>query len=151
MAYERHDLEEMTLQRLAYILPQTPEEEAEVKEVFERRASVSRYETLTNVDVRLGWQEAILQKYVEERRASMAPENPATLTSEDQAKLDANVITKEIEMELQEKLDRKNKRTVESVEEPLVEEPVAEEPVAPEVPAIPTEEIKPKRKYTKKK
>lgn len=100
----------MTLQRLAYILPQTSEEEAMVKEIFEQRAKVSTYQTLTTIDVKLGWQEAILQKYIDEKRETMAPENPAALTPEEEANLDANVITKEKELELQAKLDARNKK-----------------------------------------
>lgn len=119
MAYDKFDLEEMTLQRLAYILPQSPEEEAEVKAVFEQRASVSDYRTLTSIDVKIGWQEGIIQKYVDERRATMAPENAAVLNDQDQQKLDASVITKEIELELQAKLDAKNgKKTVAIEDEP---------------------------------
>lgn len=104
------ELGNMTLQRLAYILPQTMEEETMVKEVFDQRAKVSTYQTLTTIDVKLGWQEEILQKYVNEKRETMAPENPASLTPEEESNLDAAVVTKEKELALQAILDKRNKK-----------------------------------------
>lgn len=111
MSYTREELGAMTLQRLAYVLPQNAEDEKLVQEVFEARAAASSYQTLTSVDVKQGWQEVILQKYVDEKRQTMALENPATLSAEDEAALDTNVITKEKELELQAKLDEKNGKT----------------------------------------
>lgn len=110
MSLTRQELGSMTLQRLAYILPQTAEEETMVKEVFESRARNSTYQTLTTIDVKLGWQENILQKFIDEKREVMAPENPVSLTPEDEARLDTAVITKDTELELQAKLDAKNKK-----------------------------------------
>jgi hypothetical protein len=106
------ELGSMTLQRLAYILPQTMEEETMVKEVFEARAKHSTYQTLTTIDVKLGWQEEIIQKYVDLKRETMAPENPAFLTPEEEANLDTAVITKGKELELQAKLDKRNHKKV---------------------------------------
>lgn len=102
------ELGSMTLQRLAYILPQTMEEETIVKEAFDARASHSSYQTLTTIDVKLGWQEAIIQKYVDVKRETMAPENPASLTPEEESNLDTAVVTKDKELELQAKLDKRN-------------------------------------------
>lgn len=130
--YSRDELSTFTLQKLASVYPQNLQEEESLKEIFEQRASVSNYFTLTSlVDIKSGWQEAIVQKYVDLRRETMALENPATLSPEDESNLDTNVITKEKELELQAKLDKKNGRL-----KPALEEPVEE--VAPE--QIPVEE-----------
>lgn len=122
---DRQTLGSMTLQRLAYILPQNSEEETVVKEIFAQRASNSTYQTLTTIDVKLGWQETILQKYIDEKREGMAPENPASLSPEDEGRLDTAVVTKETELELQDKLDKKNKKqkglseSEDEIEDPL--------------------------------
>lgn len=110
MSFSQQELGGMTLQRLAYILPQTMEEETMVKEIFDTRAKHSNYQTLTTIDVKLGWQEVIIQKYVDLKRETMAIENPAELSPEDESFLDTAVITKEKELELQAKLDKKNKK-----------------------------------------
>lgn len=108
MRFDRNELSQMSLQRLSYVLPQDMDEEILLKEIFEQRASVSTYQTLTSVDVKIGWQEGIIQKHVDIKRETMAPENAAELSGEDQAALDASVVTKEKELELQAKLDAKN-------------------------------------------
>lgn len=130
MSYTKQELYTMTLQRLAYVMPQNAEDEKLLQEIFELRAAVSTYQTLTAIDVRQGWQEDILQKYVDEKRETMARENPATLNGEDQAALDSNVITKEKELELQAKLDEKNKikkeeSTADETEIPAIAEQIA--------------------------
>lgn len=118
--YSRDELSNFTLQKLASIYPQTQEDETTLREIFEMRARVSPYHTLTAmVDIKSGWQEQIIQKYVDEKRETMAPENPATLSPEDEAQLDAAFITKDKELELQAKLDKKNGK---KVKEEVVEE-----------------------------
>lgn len=126
MSYTTQELGSMTLQRLAYILPQTMEEETMVKEVFESRAKHSTYQTLTTIDVKMGWQEDILQKYINEKRENMAPENPASLTPEEESNLDTAVITKEKELELQAIIDKRNKKQKGLVEK-VVLKPIKEE------------------------
>ncbi len=107
--YSRDELSQFPLQKLASIYPQNIEEEELLQEIFEMRASVSSYFALTSlVDVKHKWQEDILQKYIDEKRETMAPENPVSLTPEDEAKLDSAVVTKETELELQAKLDKHN-------------------------------------------
>lgn len=124
MTYSRDELAAFTLQKLASIYPQNEQEENLVKEMFEKRASISNYAVLTSmVDVKAKWQEDILQKYVDEKRETMAPENPAELTAEEEAQLDANVITKEKELELQAKLDKRNGKVSDDVEV-LADEPI---------------------------
>lgn len=109
MTYSRDELATFTLQKLASIYPQNLEEETILKEAFEIKASNSSYFALTSlVDIKSGWQEEILQKYVDIRRETMPIENAATLNAEDESYLDASVITKEKELELQAKLDSKN-------------------------------------------
>lgn len=144
MNHTRQELGAMTLQRLAYVLPVTLEEENLLKEVFEQRASVSSYFILTTIDVKQGWQEAILQKYIDEKRETMVPENPATLTPAEEAELDFQNITKEKELAFQAKLDAENAKKknlagkpkkLEVVSEPTRDMSVdpkeeAEEPVA---------------------
>lgn len=116
----------MTLQKLASIYPPTLEDESLLKEMFDMRARVSSYFALTSlVDIKTKWQEEIVQKYVDEKRETMAPENPAELSPEDEAQLDANKITKEKELELQAKLDKKNGK----VQEEEFAAPEAETPV----------------------
>lgn len=110
MTYSTQELGNMTLQRLAYILPQNMEEETMVKEIFDTKASTSTYQTLTTIDVKLGWQETIIQKYVDIKRETMAPENPASLTPEEEGNLDTQFVTKEKELELQAILDKRNHR-----------------------------------------
>lgn len=111
MDYTRDELSQFNLQKLASLYPQTLEQENLIKEVFEQRASVSNYNTLTSmVDVKAKWQEEIIQKYVDLRRETMALENPAVLSEADEAELDPGVITKEKELALQAKLDKKNGR-----------------------------------------
>lgn len=141
--YTRDELSTFPLQKLASIYPQTEQEEVLLQEVFEQRASVSNYFTLTSlVDVKNGWQEKIIQKYVDIKRETMALENPATLLPEDEAALDTNVITKEKELELQEKLDKKNGRYKEPVlEEPTVEEAPEQIPAAEDASVEPVEEV----------
>lgn len=109
MRYSRDELSTFTLQKLASIYPRNAEEEALLHEIFEQRASVSSYHTLTSVvDIKEGWQEKIVQQYVDKLRETMQPENPVSLTPEDEAKLDTAVITKAQELELQAKLDEAN-------------------------------------------
>lgn len=132
MSYTRDELSTFTLQKLASIYPQNKEEDEILQEIFEKKASVSSYFTLTSlVDVKHKWQEEILQKYIDLKRETMAPENPVSLTPSDEAKLDSNVITKEAELELQAKLDKGNKRKTDaskgSQENPLTEEEAVEE------------------------
>lgn len=136
MTYSREELSNFTLQQLAALYTPTLEEETLVQEMFEQRASVSNYDTLNNLDIKTGWQQEIVQKYINIRRESMTPENAAELSAADQALLEPGVVTKEIELQLQAKLDAKNKRK-KVVEEPI-EEPVAEIPVeaAPETPKV---------------
>jgi hypothetical protein len=111
MQYSRDELSTFPLQKLASLYPQNAQDEELLKEIFEMRASVSSYFVLTSlVDIRNGWQEKIIQKYVDQHRETMQPENPAELSPEDEAKLDANVITKEAELELQAKLDEANSK-----------------------------------------
>lgn len=151
--YTRDELSTFTLQKLASIYPQNEPEEEQLKEVFEQRASVSNYFTLTSlVDIKSGWQEQILQKYVDIKRETMALENPATLLPEDEAALDTNVITKEKELELQEKLDKKNGRYKEPVlEEPTIEEAPEQIPPAEDASVTPEEIIEEPVKKSKKK
>ncbi len=139
MSITRQELGSMTLQRLAYILPQNAEEETIVKDVFETRARNSTYQTLTTIDVKLGWQEQILQKYINEKRENMPAENPASLTPEDEAKLDTAVITKETELELQAKLDAKNKKQ-KGLSEDEEDSEVEEEEISSSDETIPIEE-----------
>lgn len=151
--YTRDELSTFTLQKLASLYPQTEPEEVLLQEVFEQRASVSNYFTLTSlVDVKNGWQEKIIQKYVDIKRETMALENPATLLPEDEAALDTNVITKEKELELQAKLDKKNGRYKEPVlEEPTVEEAPEQIPVAEDASVTPEEVVEVPVKKAKKK
>ncbi len=135
----RQELGSMTLQRLAYILPQDLEEETMVKEVFDQRASVSTYQTLTTIDVKLGWQEEILQKYVNTKRETMAIENPASLTSEEESFLDASVITKEKELELQEILDKRNSKR-KGIQKPEKSESEVEPTLPEDEKILPSEE-----------
>lgn len=154
MSRTRQELDAMSLQRLAYVMPQNAEDEKMLQEVFEQRASVSTYQALTAIDVRQGWQEEILQKYVNEKRETMARENPATLNGEDQAALDSNVITKEKELELQAKLDEKNKIKKGDAEEAITVTPQSQpaattesEMIVPEVPGeVPEKKIKKEKK-----
>lgn len=135
MTYSRDELTQFTLQKLASIYPATLEDEALLKEIFESRASVSSYFTLTSlVDVKAKWQEEIVQKYVDEKRESMAPENPASLTPEEEALLEPGVVTKENELKLQASLDAKNHKKAKEVEI-TADEPIEE--------STENEEIKP--------
>lgn len=120
MTYDRNELDQMTLQRLSYVLPQDETEEELLKDVFEKRASVSTYQTLTTIDVKQGWQEKIIQKYVDQKRESMPPENPAQLTPEEEANLDTAFVTKDKELELQATLDARNakRKGIMTVDEP---------------------------------
>ncbi len=145
MAYNRNELDQMTLQKLASLYPEDLQQEELIKEIFDLRAKVSSYQTLTTLDVKQGWQEEIVQKYVDEKRENMPPENPAELTPEEESNLDAAVITKEKELELQAKLDKRNakRKGIKAQNEPVeaVAEPVTESvEAAPEVAAeAPTE------------
>ncbi len=153
--YNRDEMAQFTLQKLASIYPQNLEQEELLKEMFDSRASVSSYFTLTSVvDIKHGWQEAIIQKYVDIKRESMPPENPVSLTAEDESKLDASVVTKEIELELQAKLDKHNAKVKGIMTEEVSHETEAvipEAEVAPEVlPEIAEEVSAPKKKKAKK-
>lgn len=115
MTYDRNELSTFTLQKLASLYPQNMEEEVLLKEIFDKRASVSSYLELTAlVDIKNGWQETIIQHYVDIKRETMPVENPATLSPEDESKLDASVVTKETELELQDKLDTANAKRKEA-------------------------------------
>lgn len=128
MEYTSEELSTFTLQRLASLYAKDALQEELLKEVFAQRAAVSSYFTLTSlVDIKSGWQEQILQKYVDIKRETMALENPATLLPEDEAALDTNVITKEKELELQAKLDAKNGRIKKMPEESPEQIPVVED------------------------
>lgn len=76
--------------------------------MFDLRAAHSSYEQLVAVDIKGAWQEKIIQKYVDIRRETMALENAAVLSPEEEALLEPGVVTKETEIALQKKLDERN-------------------------------------------
>lgn len=131
MAYSRDEMATFSLQKLSSIYPENLEQEDILKEVFDKRASVSNYFTLTSlVDVKHKWQEDVLQKYIDVKRETMPPEHPVSLRPEDEAKLDSAVITKETELEMQAKLDKGNNKQKERAagtpEDPLTREEAVE-------------------------
>lgn len=105
--FTKDELSTFSLQQLADLYAEGPQETELQQEMFEHRAAHSDYFQLTAVDIKAQWQEKIIQKYVDVKREHMALENPIELTPEEQALLEPGIVTKEAEIALQKKLDER--------------------------------------------